>query len=360
MEPMNAFLTQHRESFKSFIDDVCYVPAPLSAGIYSSSTNSSPIQGVVSAETHLSYTTPMTIMQRLPPTSREGFPSLPFLIDQARAFADLVQLWLEATSVVPASSEISTGRSLQRITDGIKASDGDLLAFHQVCSNLHSRTQECLNRAERAERPNSALSFRWEEIIDQLQSPTASGTGEEDPVDDSFSVVADRIASDPTIVPPTLPPSVEGLVSQLRDADDETDEDAAATRMYDTPPPSGSAAQFDVRHSLDQRPAETTSLGSSFHGSLRKAPPRAYSRNTDSPDQSASASASNVSSAANSDAERTTALPSYEREVRRERREATMQHQDRKIKDKDKDRRKVKTLVPALRKKKEREPPTFG
>ncbi|KAI7031731.1 hypothetical protein KC352_g47421, partial [Hortaea werneckii] len=74
MEPMNAFLTQHRESFKAFIDDICYVPTALSGATagYTGSPVASPTYapGVVSAETNLSYTTPMTIMQRLPPTSR--------------------------------------------------------------------------------------------------------------------------------------------------------------------------------------------------------------------------------------------------------------------------------------------------
>ncbi len=100
MEPMNAFLTSSRESFKHFIDEICYVPPPVTGSSFSGGAASSPTYppGVVSAETHLSYTTPMTIMHRLPPTSREGFPSLPYLIDQARAFAELVQLWVDATT----------------------------------------------------------------------------------------------------------------------------------------------------------------------------------------------------------------------------------------------------------------------
>ena len=165
MEPMNSFLTQNRESFKSFIDDMCYVPVPLNPN-NTTSPGASPTTyapGIVSADTHLSYTTPMTIMQRLPPTSREGFPSLPYLIDQARAFADLVQLWLEATTIMSATNDTAaSAKGHAEVVAAIKASDGDLHAFHEICTSLHKRTQECLNRAERAERPNSALSFRWE------------------------------------------------------------------------------------------------------------------------------------------------------------------------------------------------------
>ena len=179
MEPMNQFLTQHRDSFKGFVDEVCYVPTPLLSSSFSHADNSSPTSttGVSSAETHLSYTTPMTIMHRLPLTSREGFPSLPYLIDQARCFAELIQLWLETTSQASEQQDTGpgpTGRQHINLLQAIHSSDGDLKAFHDVCSSLHARTQECLSRAERAERPNSALSFRWDELIDQLERPTSS------------------------------------------------------------------------------------------------------------------------------------------------------------------------------------------
>ncbi|KAF2857469.1 hypothetical protein K470DRAFT_171037 [Piedraia hortae CBS 480.64] len=107
----------------------------------------------------------MTIMQRLPATSREGFPSLPYLIDQARAFADLVQLWVEVTT---GTDEASVARAKQIVAD-VEAAGGPLLAFHETCLQLHRRTQDCLNRAERAERPPSAGSFQWEHMIDQLR-----------------------------------------------------------------------------------------------------------------------------------------------------------------------------------------------
>ena len=102
-----------------------------------------------------------------------------------------------------------------------------------------------------------------------------------------------------------------------------------------------------------ERPG-SASVGSNLRRALR-------SRGSD---YSASASASNVSSAVSSDTEHTsgtTALPSYEREVRhRELREAAkqqIQHQvaEAKTREREKERKKAKTPLAALRKKRERE-----
>lgn len=372
MEPMNNFLTAHRESFKTFIDDVCYVPTPLSPSEVSASSPTSPTHSYsgASVETHLSYTTPMTIMHRLPPTSREGFPSLPYLIDQARNFAELVQMWLETTSQYSEQHEITTGgRARTDLLSEIQQSP-DLRSFHDVCSQLHARTQECLNRAERAERPNSALSFRWDELIDQLEKPA-----EDD--DSSFDKVADRIASDPTIAPPG---HLEGLVSQLQPAaDTETDEDEAATRMYESTPPHSSIATFDMTPS--QQAPETPSSphnknnNNNVRGSMRS-DRRAENRrtqivqpsriSTDSHQNvSASASASNVSSAVSSDTE-PTALPAYERHhveiTAGNQRTGSVgflqQRTDRKLRekaekgDREKEKRRKGTILPAFNKKK--------
>lgn len=348
MEPMNQFLTQHRESFKGFVDDVCYVPTPLLSSSFAHSDNSSPtsIGGVASAETHLSYTTPMTIMHRLPPTSREGFPSLPYLIDQARCFAELIQLWLETTSQASEQHEITTtGKAQMSLLQAIHGSDGDLKAFHDVCSTLHARTQECLSRAERAERPNSALSFRWDELIDQLERPTSS-----DDKRSSFDKVADRIATDPSIV---SPPHLKALGTSLHNpASDlqETDEDEVSSRTYESTPThsgSNSTAAFDmpppaIKPKNPRRPLTI------------QRPPRPARLSLDSP--TASASASNVSSAVSSDTEHTTALPSYHREVRREQAETAVQHQQAAVSErKVKKERRTKTLMPVLRKKKDRD-----
>lgn len=173
MEPMNAFLTQHRDSFKTFIDDVCTLPVSNPA-----------IPATQLHEKPPSYSTPIAIRNRLPLTSREGFPSLPYLIDQAREFAGLVELWLQGTR---------SQDGHESIADAIGNEDGDLLAFHTLCTKLNARTQDCLSRAERAERPNSTLSFRWEELIDQLHhssglGPASRPTSTEDLVGDVDSI----------------------------------------------------------------------------------------------------------------------------------------------------------------------------
>src|SRR5690349_22335490 len=120
MEPMNSFLTSHRLEFKKYLDDICSV-----------STANSPAPPIPP-----SYSTPIAILHRLPPTFKEGFPSLPYLIDHSRNFAMLVNLWLENTT---------------KLAQDIQAGDGGLLRFHNICVSLNERTKDCLNRAEPAE-----------------------------------------------------------------------------------------------------------------------------------------------------------------------------------------------------------------
>ncbi|KAK3994653.1 hypothetical protein QBC44DRAFT_43139 [Cladorrhinum sp. PSN332] len=123
MEPMNRFLSAQRQAFKDFLDQVCAVPA---AG------NKVAFQA--------SYSTPITIMGRLPPIAREGFPSLPYLLDSGRNFAALVQLWTDAH----AGSATTTAEK----TTPHHAYQGDLLQFHTLCAELHRRSQECYARIE--------------------------------------------------------------------------------------------------------------------------------------------------------------------------------------------------------------------
>ncbi|KXT05694.1 hypothetical protein AC578_5635 [Pseudocercospora eumusae] len=362
MEPMNAFLVQNREGFKSFIDDVCYVPTPISGNNFPNSA-SSPTwpSGVVSAEQHLSYTTPMTIMQRLPPSSREGFPSLPYLIDQARAFADLIHLWLEATAALSNSNDSAAlpGKTHSDVLAAINASEGDLKEFHQLCEELNSRTQECLNRAERAERPDSPGSFQWEDVINQLQKTQIRGQPSKLGQDASaFDILADRIASDPSILPDDANPAIEATLAQLRGSED-TDEDRMSERYGDQYMTTLESAVINMprtQSEYGQRPG-SHSLGSSFQGSIGGNYPQSMS----SPLASASASMSNVSSAVSSDTEhQTTALPSYEKEVKhRERRDAArlqiqQQMEAARIKEKEKERKKNKLLPPGLRKRREK------
>lgn len=358
---MNAFLTQNRASFKSFIDDVCYVPTPLSGATGVSSPMYPP--EVVSAESNLSYTTPMTVMQRLPPTSKEGFPSLPFLIDQPRAYAELVKLWLEATTTQAVSGESTTSPNPNsEVMNAIQAAGGDLIAFHEICTNLSRRTQDCLNRAERAERPHSASSFKWDELIDQLRTDgntdeigIADG-GEELPTQASFDLLADNFARDPSVMQPSFPSKV-GRNREWDVISPDMDEDQGA-KVYQK-----KSSQTRPRAASDfvvstERPS-SSGVMSTLRDGLRRA--QLQSRGSDT----ASASQSNVSSAVSSDTEHTTgttALPNYERELRhRERREAAKQQIKQHVeasrsRETEKEKRKVRTpIVSALRKKNQRE-----
>lgn len=136
MEPMNAFLSNHRQEFKDFVDNICGI---------------SPDRATSAIPP--SYATPITVLGRLPGTSREGFPSLPYLIDQARECAGLVELWLDTRNEV----------------DGSFVWSDDLKNFDALCEKLRQRTREALTQAEQAERPSGTMVPKWEELVEQME-----------------------------------------------------------------------------------------------------------------------------------------------------------------------------------------------
>ena len=138
MEPMNKFLLSARPEFKNFVDSICSIPTDKSTQLVSPS-----------------YATPIQILGRLPPTSREGFPSLPFLIDSAKNFAALVNWWL---SHLPEEEVISH-----------LAEDDVLRIFHEECKELQQRTDRCLADAEQAERPTEGLQSQWEHLLEERE-----------------------------------------------------------------------------------------------------------------------------------------------------------------------------------------------
>ncbi|RPB24447.1 hypothetical protein L211DRAFT_164418 [Terfezia boudieri ATCC MYA-4762] len=138
MEPMNEFLDEHTNEFRDFIDSVVDVPARYTP------------PAVPPA-----YATPTTILTRLSQSSREGFPSLPYLIDQPRAFASLVMMW-------------DKWYPIYRRKYPDTRLDGDLARFHSTCLNIRDRMKECVEKAENAERPSSSLSMRWEEVAERV------------------------------------------------------------------------------------------------------------------------------------------------------------------------------------------------
>ncbi|KAL9103401.1 MAG: hypothetical protein Q9163_001540 [Psora crenata] len=136
MEPMNVFLTTHRPEFKAFVDEICNI---------SSERATSAIPP--------SYATPITILGRLPGTSKEGFPSLPYLIDQARECASLVDVWLDTRHAIDIGVEWS--KELQK--------------FDDLCEASREKSRQCLTRAEQAERPSGTLEPKWEELVEQME-----------------------------------------------------------------------------------------------------------------------------------------------------------------------------------------------
>ena len=241
MEPMNVFLTNHRPEFKTFIDEVCDI----------SSQNSSSIPP--------SYATPITILNRLPATSKEGFPSLPYLIDQARECASLIDVWLDARHEVDSGVEWST----------------ELKTFDELCETSRLKAKECLSRAEQAERPSGTLEPKWEELVEQMDrkarfrelnggksSPnTPVGEGGSDPrtVDSSASSITDsyfrrshhpsrsspaasRLAMTRSPISPQSPLSTDDQTSE--ETGSEFTDDAPGSSAWDSgasPPPSSHA-----------------------------------------------------------------------------------------------------------------------
>ena len=142
---MNAFLATHRAEFKSFIDTTCDI---------------SPDRATSAIPP--SYATPITILGRLPATSREGFPSLPYLIDQARECAALVGLWLDGKQDPPPSNQSTSNGGRQ------SGMSEEVAKFDELCTSLMQRTRDCLSQAEQAERPSGVLEVKWEELVEQM------------------------------------------------------------------------------------------------------------------------------------------------------------------------------------------------
>ncbi|KAI1876232.1 uncharacterized protein JN550_001728 [Neoarthrinium moseri] len=136
MEPMNRFLNIQRQPFKDFVDQICSIPAERAATLLPAT-----------------YTTPITILGRLSPASREGFPALPYLIDHARNFAALIKLWLECHHAAAADSHTF---------------EGELADFHHLCVKLQKRSDECMAKVEAVRMAESA-SVATDDVADSLE-----------------------------------------------------------------------------------------------------------------------------------------------------------------------------------------------
>lgn len=140
MEPMNRFLTSQRPVFRDYIDQVCGIPAERGG-----------VKSVPAA-----YSTPITMLGRLGPTAKEGFPSLPYLIDHARSFASLVRLWVDSRP-----DDVKKGHA-----------DGELLIFNDLCMGLQKRADACLSQVERTRAAQAASRGVAEQLAESLEQAT--------------------------------------------------------------------------------------------------------------------------------------------------------------------------------------------
>ncbi|GAB7341659.1 hypothetical protein MBLNU457_g0008t1 [Dothideomycetes sp. NU457] len=334
MEPMNSFLTQHRESFKKFIEDICFVPQSVSS----------------LAVIPPSYSTPNAIKNRLPITSKEGFPSLPYLIDDSREYANLVDLWLHASS---------SGKAAASEEDP----EGPLHKFHDHCTLLHARTQECLSRAERAEGPTSELDFRWEELIESLQGTTGLGTST--PEDTATSTPSETEGDDDEPLDDLPTPIAQTMSALERTASDvparnanqtdwSNDDDAstaAAILSQDRDPRAGfilpsSSSRHTLRASTIYNPLDITPPSPpSSHSEPSAEDPRPMPlqhvssgsasalRGFDDSRPSSALSGISARSGMSTDNDVETALPSLSREQARRERVAAREERERKERD---------------------------
>ncbi|SCO78023.1 related to BUD2-GTPase-activating protein for Bud1p/Rsr1p [Fusarium oxysporum] len=136
MEPMNRFLNVQRQSVRDYIDQVCSIPADRNANFVPAG-----------------YSTPVTILGRLSPTSKEGFPSLPYLIDDTRNLASLVKLWVDARPVDDKKEEV----------------DQELLAFNDVCFALQQRADACLAKVETERASETVTCATTEDVAESIE-----------------------------------------------------------------------------------------------------------------------------------------------------------------------------------------------
>jgi hypothetical protein len=137
MEPMNRFLTSAAPEFRDFVNEICSI-----------STSQ-----VSTVTVEPQYGAPNQIKSRLPPPSREGLPSLPFLLDSTKLLADLVELW--ATHAPKTSFETGSEQAIR--------------VFDTLCRDLYQRSQDCLSSAEPAEKPDAKMESKWQQALKEQQ-----------------------------------------------------------------------------------------------------------------------------------------------------------------------------------------------
>jgi hypothetical protein len=213
MEPMNKFLSASTPEFKTFIEDICAI----SLSQFSSATYEP------------QYAAPTQIKSRLPAASREGLPSLPHLLDYTKLLADLVDLW--ASNAPKKSSQ--------------PAPESALHEFNSVCLRLQSRSKERFSSAEQAEKPDSKLEAKWQQILSEQQK-------RRDVFDEQFN----SSPQDPELT--ALPQPVDAPF---------TERHGEAIGEGDTTPSSAASAAWDRRIPLTQRQGDNRAMTNSTNSS---------------------------------------------------------------------------------------------
>ena len=137
MEPMNKFLGTATPEFRDFVDEICSISTAQ----------------ISTASIEPQYGAPNQIKGRLPPASREGLPSLPFLLDPTKLLADLVSLW--------------SSHAPKTISDA--GNDTAVYTFDALCRNLHQGSKDCLSSAEQAEKPDAKMELKWHQALREQQ-----------------------------------------------------------------------------------------------------------------------------------------------------------------------------------------------
>ena len=133
LEPMNKFLTSATPEFKTFMDQIC---------------SWNPAQGKFYEPQYQAAT---QIKQRLPVVSREGLPSLPYLLDGPRSLANLVDMWLDNAPSDLLQADV----------------DESVKAFHSHCLRLKQSVQDCMKNAEVAPEPNRDHERQWKRMLSE-------------------------------------------------------------------------------------------------------------------------------------------------------------------------------------------------
>ena len=145
MDPMNIFISSSKTEFRSFIDQICSVPLKAPAKAVSPS-----------------YATPIQMLGRLPATSREGFPSLPYLIDSAQRFANLVSLWLGHFPASKFENEVTQ----QPLHD-----------FHDACLEVHRLTSNAVQSTGGQYLPDKTLDRKSDLTAEEVTHAVTQANG---------------------------------------------------------------------------------------------------------------------------------------------------------------------------------------